>query len=263
MSNKHFYENLMDYFIEFNIDAEVYYDTFTNEQYAAFGKEKLGVPRLFIDKDTNIGNVSVYGIEFHEPLTKEAACQFEQSILSLKHFLKQYHNEENTSYILYRRDKSLRNKQLGNTPNKDIVYKSFLKDHAPIEFKNHLYSLLAPATMHWCVHSGSKSNLFLNRVIEIAEHIKNLKEGLIGDTRMINNDILANGFRFHYKGEEYQITFTQEQYPYAELKMFKHQKSIPLMMNTEADIHIEAYINELKTTNKFYTLVYQKQNYRL
>ena len=232
----------------------IYNDTFTNEQYGAFGKETIGIPRLFIDRDKSIGNVDVYGIEFYDPIGKEIHTHFQEYIDHLKIFLKRYHEQKGNNYIIYRRNKALR-KGMEKGSVSDWVYHSLSENYIEVKYTNAIYSFLNTQTMHWCLYDSPKVEYAFNQISLLVSSIQRLNGVHVGDIKFVNSDLYSNLFRFKYDGEEYAISFPESDCFSCELQMFHHPNSTPIEIKLSGTIDIEKELEELKLINRFYFLL--------
>lgn len=232
----------------------IYNDTFTNEQYGAFGKETIGIPRLFIDRDKSIGNIDVYGIEFYDPVGEEIHTYFQGYVDHLKTFLKGYHKQKGNNYIIYRRNKALRKGMEKGTVS-DLVYRSLSEDYIEVKYTNSMYPFLNTQTMHWCLYNSPEVESAFNQISLLVSAIQRLRNVYISDIKFVNSDLYSNLFRFKYEGEEYAISFPENNYFSCELQIFHHPNSTPLEVVLSNNINIEKELEELKLINRFYFLL--------
>lgn len=252
MEEKDFYESLMQYFVQNKIDAMVYHDTFTHERYAAFGKETIGIPRLFIDRDKSIGNIDTYGIEFYEPLEKQIINDFQNYAMHLHHFLKIYHKQKGNGYIIYRRNKSFRNHFLKEIEN-DVVYSIFEKDHCLISSGMNIFHFLNHSSLHWCLYSNSMIIDTFKEVEKVFSSLKELSDDKsfeLGNTQIINSNLFTKGIHFKLRNKHYVLSFLEGKKLMMELRMIKHHKSSPLVFDATTPYKIKEKIEEIEQMNR-------------
>lgn len=257
MNKIEFFEGLATYVKKYDVPCTVVNDTFTDERYAAFGKDKVGFPRVFLDKERNIGNIDVYSLEFFNPVNKILfeEQQYYSKIICM--YLENFYESQEYGYIIYRRNKVHENRYT-NIPDDSFV-EEISNNHFFIESESPIYPFLISDTIYWAAYSSNKNvEEYFQSIFQLLNTFTILEKiGIdieIYDYKFINSINLFNKLMFRYSNIQYIISIIPAKTPEFELRISAFPHYFPLRFVIDDELDIVSLIGKLETLNRLHRL---------